>query len=503
MLMKNKFLAVVLSFCIVTSLMPASVIAASVEQNNEGASEATNISDVSVTPTDGVGEALDIKEENSTEQESEDIKHIEDTETKGATKTKTETVNTEFADANKAEATSNVDTTIIPQNTTVALKSSETENLKSNKEIEVLTTANTLSESVTQTTPEVQSTSTIVYIPRNTTSISVSDIVLPKETYSSSARLQLVDEAVNVVATTDGESFDTYENGDKLYLSNQTLYFMLNPISGNYSFQVVDGTADDPVTTNVTTCSGCVVDDPVISRESIYMLIEGTSSINAQITFQNFSGSPDDFVLKLYDSENNVVATSESHTGLYCEDNHNVKINYALGPTQDIIAGKNYTLGVERLDGNVYTSIEPISATACDAEIEKNEISIISVEEDSVNASGIIVNTENTSASKEYELIVKNNDSTIYKDTISPNEEGVFNVSLQKNGLNLPLYAYNNRNFYVTLKDNENSQKDYGSLFVDAGEGYDQWSSFSLSKDSDNKYYFTLTGYNAIDKFLF
>ena len=333
-----------------------------------------------------------------------------------------------------------------------------------------------------------------VYIPRNTTSITIRDMALPNREYSSSARLQLVDASKNLIATTSGNNFSTYEADGNAIIGNETLYFVTNPSAGSYSFQVVDGTAADPVTTEVTSCSGLVVADPVVSGGSFYdTLRAGTSAIEAQIRFQNFSGKPEDFVLTIYDSEMKVVAKSTSHTSLGSSNNGEVYINYLLTPTASIIAGEEYSLGIERSSGTLYSSANSISTTA-DTE---QTFSITSVEEDSAVTGGLIVRTENTSAEQQYELRIVDNSSELYKATMSPGADGVFSVVLTKNGLTLPLSAYGGISLDVYLSNDKNSA--HGYLYIQGGNRYySQYASLSLTESSSTRYTFTLTGHNML-----
>lgn len=343
-----------------------------------------------------------------------------------------------------------------------------------------------------------------VYAPLNTTEVTINKILLHDE-IPSTARIQAVDDDGSVVATTNGldlNIYEDYESGN-YYIDYETLYLLKSLSVGNYNMQAVYGDAANPTTVAVESTLTVVV-DPIITYGYIRGLTEGISDFGVDISVANFTGEPEDFSLELLDEDGEVIATDAVAFFINAQDDGIVNLKYYLTPNVEIISGSSYFLKIIYDGDNLYNTAGGISTTAQSAE----KIAISSISIDDTVIGGIIVEADNVLSSSEYYVEVmmdsSYNGSTLYRGKLSPDNDGVFYITLTKNGIQLPLYVYtqeyHSRGIYVKITD-LSDDSNFVTEYYNISGSYNFYQSASLSleaADTENQYLFLLEGRNIL-----
>ena len=279
-------------------------------------------------------------------------------------------------------------------------------------------------------------------------------------------------------------------------MSYEELDFLENPSEGDYTLQVVDGTAANPVVSTITSATATVIDAPFINSGYISGLTEGTDEFFVNLNFYNFKGTPDDYILTLYDSESNEISVESQNSDIY-QSPTEVSVQYSLTPNDAINANETYTLGITYTGGSLYSLADSISTTAVAAGL----LSITAVEANEAVVGGILIYTKNTVPSEpsdSYNVTVydDNDDYIYYSGNLSPDASGIFAVSLVKNGLILPLSSYQDLSIQVEVSDGTVTDS-FNKSFYTENDGCNAGLEISRTADP-NQYAFTLTGYNML-----
>ncbi|GEM_PF-1789761 len=337
---------------------------------------------------------------------------------------------------------------------------------------------------------------TPVYFSVGSISVSLPDIKKPEiitETIDG-VRIQAIDDNT-IVAQTGSFNIHRYDTS----LRGETLFALDLLDIGSYPLQLVYGDVQNPITIPLDYVL-TVVDAPVITNGYIGDLTAGTVHFQVDLRVAGYDGKADNFSFSLVDESENEIPCMAIHIETW-ETSYGVSsLTYRVMPDSEIIEDMRYSLKISVDEGELYSSATSISTRA---QPTSTDIAILEVLPDDTAVGGLIIKVGGVIEGGEYTVTVAQDRSTgtnyVFNDKISPimeNGNGIFKISLVKNGISLPLSAYQNTNFYVNVGDNEGNED---SLSYYNKRVYDnQRTSLSLEEVSNNKYKFTLTGQNML-----
>lgn len=341
---------------------------------------------------------------------------------------------------------------------------------------------------------------TIVYASTSAISVELPELALPSDAAPSSstgARIQALNSAGTVVGQTAG--FSIYDSTTAL--SPRTLFFMEPLSEGSYTLQLVSGDAE-AVTALKLDAALSVVDAPVITGG--YMrLTAGVSPSELTLYISGYDGDPSVYSFSLLDAETGAtIACAAELSDVYDYGNGRSRLTYSLTPKAALEASRDYYLAIEVTSGSLYSSASSISSTAYGSGTASG-IAILDVSPDDAVTGGLTMTVGGVAEDTDYTIQASLNYSDtdlLYSGTSQPELEesgnGVFSVTLIRNGLQLPLSAYENATITLFVSDENGNYDQY--YFRPETNDISQYADLELTQTGENSYAFVLTGCNLL-----
>lgn len=337
---------------------------------------------------------------------------------------------------------------------------------------------------------------TPVYVSTDAYSVDLPDMELDGNigTTSDNARIQALD-GNSVVGQT--AAFRVYSSTDSV--GNRDLYFFDQLEPGDYDLILTYGDVTTADTLDLPYVLK-VADAPVIVSGYLSGLTSSGATLSLDVS--GYAGDPDHYSFQL-------VSMSDS-TEIDCQAQHirttengygSATLTYALTPQGNITPDEQYALKISVNSGDLYSNATSISSTA--QEPEENDLTVLSVEADPAVTGGLTVTVAGAVPGETYQVQAATGNSTQGEDVLysqsltAPHEDGLWTISitLEKNGLSLPLSVYGTELIFVTVEGSNGA--DSGSY--QGGNGYlNQYANLTLTKNGNTSYTFTLTGCNML-----
>ncbi len=324
-----------------------------------------------------------------------------------------------------------------------------------------------------------------IYANTTSTNVELPDMKL---SFTDGDRVQAIDSTGNVVAQTTSIQSNHVD----------TLYFFDSLPVGEYQLQRVTGDYQNLKTEKLNYLLN-IVDSPVIIDARINTLNTGTTPSTLTLTLAGYDGNPDAYKFALTDDNMNTIPCTAM-----CEKvtdnsyNQSTSIKYVFTPSQALIAGTKYYLEISA-NGTLYSNVSSVSKKATTK--TTNSIAILEIKPNNSVIGGLVIKVGGVTANKNYNITAStsnyavNSDEILFESSITPvmsGSNGIFYVNLTRNGIQLPLYSY--ENIYVDISDDMNVASD--SYYFSGAES--QFSRLSLEKTGYNAYSYKLEACNML-----
>ena len=341
---------------------------------------------------------------------------------------------------------------------------------------------------------------TTVYASTSAISVELPELALPSDAAPSSstgARIQALNSAGTIVGQTAG--FSIYDS--TTVLSPRTLFFMEPLSEGSYTLQLVSGDAE-AITALKLDAALSVVDAPVITGG--YMrLTAGVSPSELTLYISGYDGDPAVYSFSLLDKETgDTIACAAELSDVRDNGYGRSTLTYSLMPGTALVESLTYILVISASSGSLYSNATSISTRANDYDTA-SDIAILDVSPDESVTGGLTMTVGGVAADTNYIIQASLNYSDtdlLYSGTLQPELEksgnGIFSVTLIRNGLQLPLSVYENATITLFVSDEYGNYDQY--YFQPETNDISQYADLELTQTGENSYAFVLTGRNLL-----
>ena len=335
------------------------------------------------------------------------------------------------------------------------------------------------------------------YASTSAMQVNLRDVTFPEGVGASlsNARVQAVD-GDTIIA--QSESGTIYGYGGSF---NEDVYFLEQPVAGNYALQIVYGDVENLTVWTVPEQYLSVVNAPVITYASIQNLYTGMTPFSLTVRVSGYQGNPNLYTFGLMNGEGTEIACTTVCNSVSSSSSE-VYLYYTVTPSQ-ALTEDTYALVVSAT--SVYANISSVTATVTQAAPETVNIAEVTANDGVTGGLTVVLDNATDGAfyrvKAEYVQYGSTVLATLYEGTLTPvmnGSKGSFDIALQYNGVSLPLtsYDYMNKSIRVTVTNSAGSTGTYECTFAQGNES--AYSSVTLTKTGTNQYAFELTGHNML-----